>query len=278
MKKMRNILIIVLILQIYIFFNQQINDIVIITQQIKDQQLSKIFSGVAVVQISDLHIEKVGLRERKLIRLINRLNPDIIFITGDFVSTNQGIEPCIKVLKQIVQGHLVVAILGNSDHYCKGKDVNTKLLTRQLKQIGIKLLVNESLKLEINRNSPKVNSFLYIVGLDDNFLWRDDIFKAMNNVPVDAPKILLAHAPNIVEKICTKGINLILSGHTHGGQIVLPFIGALATNSVCGSKKKFVSGLYIEGRANLYVNRGIGTSVLPLRLFCKPEITVFKFI
>jgi predicted MPP superfamily phosphohydrolase len=118
---------------------------------------------------------------------------------------------------------------------------------------------------------------VYIVGLDDNYLFYDNIFKAMNNVPASSPKILLAHAPNIIDKIDVKGINLILSGHTHGGQINIPFIGALYLNPVSWSQRKIVAGLY-NFETKVFVSKGVGTTLIPMMLFCRPEIVVLEFV
>lgn len=276
MKKIRILLIFTLIIEIAHFFYTETNNIVIENREINDVELSQVFKGITVMQISDLHIERIGAREKKLIELVNKLAPDIIFITGDFVSTNNGIKPCIEVLKDIIPGHIIIATLGNSDHSYKKNSIDTKLLVQEMKKVGVNILINESVRLTIAENNFESAHNLFIVGIDDNYLWLDNIFKAMNNLPLDAPKILLAHSPHIIEKINTTRINLILSGHTHGGQIVFPFIGALFTNPTCNARKKFVSGLYQEDTM-IYVNRGIGIVVIPLRLFAKPEITLLKF-
>jgi uncharacterized protein len=279
MKKLKYILLIILFLELGYFFYTQTNDIVVDTQVISDPVLKGILGDARIVQISDLHIDRVGPREHKLIALIKQIDPDILFITGDFISYNEGIASCREVVSALAQGRTVIATLGNGDHTQKHTDIDTQLLFNELQKTGITLLVNESLKLTLKGDASRKDvpqASLYIIGLNDNHLWLDDIFKATANVPAEAPKLLLAHAPSIIEKINTGGINLILSGHTHGGQIVFPYIGALYTNRGINARKKFVSGLYNED-TKLYVSRGIGTSGLPLRLFCKPEITVFKF-
>lgn len=276
MRKIKFILITILIFEIGYFFYRETNDIIVNTQEITDGALANILGDLRVIQISDLHIKKFGVREKRLIRLIDKINPDIIFITGDFISRNKAIKPCIKIVGQLVSKCPVIAVLGNGDHSYKKKFVDTEWLIKGLKEKGVKILVNESIRLTVKETGLETDNSLYIIGLDDNYRWLDDIFKATRNVPENSPKILLAHSPNIIEKINIKGINLILSGHTHGGQIVLPFIVAIYTNPVCNARKKFISGLYMED-TKLYVNRGIGTSGICLRLFCKPEITMFKF-
>lgn len=276
MKKLRIFLIGILLIEIVYFFYRETVSVKVETPLIESRELFEILNGLKVAQISDLHIKRVGIREKQLIDIINKINPDILFITGDFISDNEGIVPCLEILRSIAVGRTIIAILGNSDHSFEKKYINTGLLVQELKKIGIIVLRNESLKVTIRNKINRNTQILYIIGLDDNYLWFDDIFKAKRNVPESGVKILLAHSPHIIEKINTEGINLILSGHTHGGQIDLPLIGALYTNPVCNAKKKFISGLYSED-TKLYVNRGIGTSSLPLRIFCKPEITLFNF-
>jgi predicted MPP superfamily phosphohydrolase len=277
MKKIKNILIVILLLEIVCFFYNEKNSITITKQEVDCEELKLILSSTRVVQISDLHIKSYAELEKRLIRLLDKLEPDIIFITGDFVSSNKGIEPCIKVLRDIVRERLVIAVLGNSDRSSLGEKIQFKRLIEGFRSIGMKVLINESLKLTVKAKKEKSGNTLYIVGLDDDYLWFDDIFKATINIPEKSPKILLSHTPHIIEKINCKGISLILSGHTHGGQIVIPFIGAVYTNEPCIARRRYVQGLYDE-ETKLYVNRGIGTSGIPLRLFCRPQITVFEFI
>jgi predicted MPP superfamily phosphohydrolase len=276
MKKLRIILFILLFAEIVYFFYLETNSIEITVQDIEDNELANVIGGVKVVHISDLHVKKAGRREKRLVELMRQIDPDIIFITGDFLLDNRLIEPCIETLR-CLSDYLVVAVLGNSDYLSNGKNVNTEVFVEEIRGMGIKVLMNEAIKVTISRPEYDDKSCVYIIGLDDNYLGFDDIFTAMNNVPGESPKILLAHTPNIVEKIKTDGINLILSGHTHGGQICLPFIGPVYYNGECNARKKYYSGLFKED-IFLYVNRGIGTSLIPVRLFCRPEITVFRFI
>ena len=264
-------LVFVVIVQIGLILYWQTNKIVIHVQPIEDSQLAGFFDSLKVLQISDLHINRFGCREKELVDLIERIDPHLIFITGDFVSNNSGIDPALKVIEKIAKDRKVIAILGNNDHEHKNQKIDTADLVAGLKKEGICVLINQSIKLELADDS------VFIIGLDDNYLWRDDFFKATANLPPGGRKILLAHSPDIVTKVDLGDIDLVLSGHTHGGQVKLPFIGAVRTNRVCNSVFKFISGLYYRGNTKLYVNRGIGMSFLPVRLFCRPEITIFKF-
>jgi predicted MPP superfamily phosphohydrolase len=116
-----------------------------------------------------------------------------------------------------------------------------------------------------------------VVGLEDNFLWHDDYFVAASVVPTGESRIVLGHAPAIAEKIDPEGVEMILSGHLHGGQIILPIYGPLARNTVCYVSRSYTAGLYQVNGMPLYSNRGLGTSLLPFRFLARPEIAVFEF-
>lgn len=280
-KQLKNILlflIVLLISEIIFIFYFETYKIEIKKQKIKDMTLSHILQNLKVIQISDLQIKKYGVLETQLVRLINKIDPDIIFITGDLISDSNAIHHLSRFLKNISKNNrYIIAVPGNSDHVSKGYMNDDLLIKDVFRNKNLFLLVNETIKIEITRDNLKRD--LYIIGLDDNFTWNDNFYEASISVPNNAPKILLAHAPNIIEKIDTKNISLILSGHTHGGQIVLPFWGPLITNQVCNAKKEYIAGLYNEKGTKLYVNRGIGTShSLSIRLLSRPEITIFEFI
>ncbi|MHB9154913.1 MAG: metallophosphoesterase [Endomicrobiales bacterium] len=266
-----------LLLGLAFFWHVETNDVAVTVCRVNDPELAELLGSARVVQISDLHVRRQGLRERNLARVINRVDPDLVLVTGDNMAGSRGIEPCAALLHEIGKGRTVVATLGNNDHSYQRHFNDTERLVAELKKAGVRVLVNESLKLTVERGGRSGGKPLYIVGLDDNFLWYDDFFKATRNVPKDAPKLVLAHAPNIIEKIDTRRVKLILSGHTHGGQVVVPFLGAVYLNPTFRARKRFVSGLYRDDTL-LYVSRGIGTVLLPVRLFCKPEVTLFEFV
>ena len=120
---------------------------------------------------------------------------------------------------------------------------------------------------------------LYLVGLEDNFLWKDDYFRATAALPAGADRIVLGHAPGIAEKIDPEGVELIMSGHLHGGQIMLPLLGStLSSNRVCFCSTFYSGGLYEVNGMTLLSNRGLGTSIVPIRLFARPEIAVLNFV
>ena len=275
MKRLHAALATAILIETGLFFCFQTTVPAVTVQEIKDGELARALSGTRVALVSDLHMKGSGMPRRQLEGPIARINPDIVFVAGDLVAGNKGITACVELLGRIARDRRVIAILGNNDHSYGNRRMDTEGLVRGLETVGVTVLVNESVKLETG--ASRGEGCVYVAGVDDNFLMYDDLFKARENIPSEHPMILLAHAPQIVEKVETEGINLVLSGHTHGGQIVLPFLGALYTNPVYRSRKKFVAGLYDEG-TKVYVSRGIGTSGVPLRFMCRPEITVFSFV
>jgi len=262
-------------LEVGYFLNLETNKIMIKKIIIPDKKLADVFQGLRVIQISDLHIKKIGYREKELVRIIKNIAPDIIFITGDLLSNNHNTTAVTQLVNTLGKIATVIAIPGNTDHLVKGYKKDINLIKNLSFNSNVYLLINQSLELTVQQKSYVKK--IYILGLDDNYTWNDDFFKVMLGIPSRAPKILLVHAPNIIEKIDASDINLVLSGHTHGGQIVFPFIGPIVVNRVCHSKKKYISGLYFDEGTKLYVNQGIGTAIIPLRLFCRPEITFIQF-
>lgn len=251
--------------------NLRLNTVRIKTEYhtISQESLGSVFGGVRIAQITDLHTSKIGTLERQLVEKLQSIKPNLIFITGDFINNDSDIPACSTLAVQISQIAPTIATLGNNDHKTQNRANDTGRLTAILSGLGITLLVNQA-ALFIHENDS-----IYIVGLDDDLLLYDNYFKATAGIPKDAPRIVLAHTPEIVEKISREHINFIFCGHTHGGQILLPLTGNLFEYF----KFKYLKGLYQtdEYPVNLYVNRGIGTSFIPIRWGSRPEIAVFEF-
>ncbi len=291
----------------------QTEGIVVEKRAFSDGDLARVCASARVIQLSDLHVERYGFREKKLVSLVGLIDPDIIFITGDLVSDKRGVPACLSLVERISAGRTVIAVFGNNDHpnpdtgnpavkavrglYAKLAPYDVRLVIErvlpflrpprrpagksdpngvdparfaaELRRRRVIVLLNQSVELTVDGRE------MYVAGIDDNFLMYDDVFAATANIPAGAPAILLAHSPHIVDKADMRDISLVLSGHTHGGQIVIPGFGPLYLNHSSRSSKKFVSGYY--PRDKVYVNRGIGTVLLPLRIFSRPEITIFNF-
>jgi predicted MPP superfamily phosphohydrolase len=221
--------------------------------------------GLRVVQMSDLHYNTRWSERaiRRAVRLAAREQPDLVVFTGDYVThSSRGAEPCARVLGQLRAPLGAYAVLGNHDYWGRKSDVVADALTSH----GIRVLANESAPITVNGKT------LWIVGVDDYWSRNMDHRAALGGLPEDDAKIVLLHEPDFAGLTAQYAVDLQLSGHSHGGQGRLPWIGALHYPPFAGG---YPEGLRRVGAMQVYTNRGIGTVGLPLRFLCRPEVTVF---
>jgi len=223
-----------------------------------------IFQGYRIVQISDIHYGQwiSADRLKGVIGLINQQKPDIVAITGDFVSySRNNIEDLIPLLKEIRARDATVAVLGNHDYWVSAERVRS--------------ILRESKIIELNNDVYTVNRKgfeLYIAGVDSTTLKKNQLDKVMQKLPPNGPAILLVHEPDFADLSAeTKRFSLQLSGHSHGGQFVIPKLGTPFRGD---GFKKYPLGRYQVGEMVQYTNRGIGTNAFWIRINCAPEITV----
>jgi len=226
------------------------------------------FAGMTIAHLSDIHHGLyTGLDYiNRCVEIANGLKPDLIALTGDFTyGGKQYIEPCAESLKNLKAAAGVYAVLGNHDYYAGASRV-----TRALRNAGLNLLIDAQDRIE-HRGSK-----LCVLGVDDLYYGATDIDHLMRDVPKEAPKIVLAHNPDFIEEFAVKQqhIDLMMSGHTHGGQIRLPVLGAPHISSSYG--QRYAIGLNRNGSMQVYTTRGIGTILLPSRFDCPPEITLYR--
>lgn len=229
-----------------------------------DQDIPKSFDGKKIVFISDVHhgphfsLERV----RGLVKQINGINPDIIIFGGDYVYQNpRYIAPVFKELKNLNADIGKFAVLGNHDHW-EGAE-----LTRQsMKDAGIKNLDNNAEWISINGEKIKVS------GVGD--LWEDlqDINPAINDTKEEDFIILVSHNPDYADEIKTDKIDLVLSGHTHGGQVT--FFGLWAPVTMSKYGQRYRTGIVNTGFTRVIVTNGVGMVGLPVRFFARPEIVI----
>lgn len=249
----------------------------VVHREISIAGLPSAFEGARLAQLSDIHLDEFTepFLLREAINEINRARPDYVLLTGDYV-TSQVLSPhltaeaarqCGKMLAHL-ECPQRFAIFGNHDIWAGEAEVGEALRAND-----IVVLRNDHLPLEQNGGR------IWLAGLDDPVCGRPDPDQAIpfsiRNIP-DEPVILMCHAPDYVDQFrmhpAAPSVALVLSGHTHGGQIRLPFIGALRLPP---GGRKYVEGLFNLGSLQLYVNRGIGSVGVPFRFDCRPEITLF---
>ncbi len=225
-------------------------------------------NGLRVVQFSDLHFGyHFGVEAlRRLVDRINGLEPDLVCFTGDLVDYGVGPEgPAASHLLRGLKSRLgVYAVLGNHDYY----GGLTEDVVKVLAEGGVTLLRNQSARLELNGAAFRV------AGVEDQWEGKPDLDKALNGVKPEEFVLLLSHCPDYADLAVQHNVDLQLSGHSHGGQVRLPFVGSVVTPAY---SKKYIQGHYSleAGKLQVYVNRGIGVSVYPIRFLCRPELTLF---
>lgn len=222
--------------------------------------------GRRAVQLSDLHVDRYQFRHDHVLRMVQDLRPDWIFITGDLLNVPRGLSPLFHFLRGLRSIAPVYVTLGNHDHY---SGVPIDRFASLADQHRVTLLMNQTTILPVGTGE------LAIVGVDDPSLHRAQLH-CIPPPATDRFTLLLAHAPNIVEQLEDRhDVDLILCGHSHGGQWRFPLIKPFWLPPGCRGR---AAGLYELGRHRLYVNRGLGWSLLPLRWNCAPEILLVEWI
>lgn len=233
---------------------------------IRVKDLPERFEGFRIAQVSDVHHSRlVSIEEvRQVVGLANAAGADLIALTGDYTTDRpEYVEPCAEALGELKAPEGVWAVLGNHDHRTDG------LLTRAaLRRRGIEVLTNQNTEL---RRGADV---LQLAGVDDWGWGKADFARAMQGVDTSRPSLMLSHEPMALDVPETRGVSLILSGHTHGGQINLPLVGAPA--AYVWEHLKYLRGTYESEGTQLYVSRGTGVIGVPVRLGAPPEVAVIR--
>ncbi len=236
--------------------------------QIPLKKLKPALEGFKIVHMSDFHLHPYTQIDliRQAVATANQLNPDLVVLTGDYVQ--QGADSIFElapVLAALNARYGIFTSLGNHDLW-----TNRTVVQTGLKEARLPLLLNQGVTLNVG-GTP-----LYLAGLDDAWSGEPDLAAAMANYPGDTPAILLAHEPDLADTFAQdERIGLQLSGHSHGGQVRLPGLGAPILPYL---GKKYDQGLYRVGEMWLYTTRGIGLGPVPIRFNCPPEITEITLI
>jgi len=231
--------------------------------EIELKRLPKKLDGFKIIHLSDFHHSPFTNLDHieRAVKIANRLKPDMFILTGDYVSHEKKyIAPVAKVLGTLKSEFGTFACLGNHDHW-----TSPELVVRKFREAGINMLVNEGLRFEARGSS------FWICGVDDHMVGKADLTAALKGSFPDEMKLLLAHNPIILRQAARYGVDLTLSGHTHGGQVKVRDPEKRLLPS-----RKLTSGLHRRKESQIYITRGIGTVVLPIRYQCPPEISLLE--
>lgn len=239
--------------------------------RLKLPRLPGAFSGFKLLQISDIHTGYWMTPDRfaSIAELVKKQSPDLVAVTGDIILSYGGMpdnQPVLdefgEVFKTITDEYETIAVLGNHDYWYDARKVKTVL-----EEAGARVLVNAVHSLE--RGGQR----LHIAGVDDVYESQDDLDAVLEVLPREGGAILLVHEPDFADTSAATGrFDLQISGHSHGGQVALPFIGPIVLPYL---GRKYHSGLYKVGDMYQYTNRGVGMTMPTIRFNCRPEITVF---
>lgn len=246
----------------------------VVRQEISLRRWPERMDGFTVALLSDFHYDPYFSAHplHAAIGMVNALRPDLIVLTGDFVSIPlfgsyaagaAHAEPCARLLRQMRAPHGLWAVMGNHD---AATDPNRVIAA--LQDSGIRVLCNRSVPVE------KDGSRFWLGGLNDVLKQTADIAATLRAIPSGEPTVLLAHEPDYADYVASYPVDLQLSGHSHGGQIRIPFLPPLYLPKLA---RKYIAGRYQIRDLALYTNRGLGTVEIPMRLNCPPEITLLTF-
>jgi uncharacterized protein len=250
-------------------WRRTIDDIDIVPVSLPVRQLPTGLEGIVACQISDFHVDRDEdlLRLQTAVKAINRQQPDFVFLTGDYFSGGDTMRRYVmefqRALAALTPAVGVFAILGNHDHWA-----SDTIITGALKAAGAQVLTNENHHVTIRGEQ------LVIVGIDDLWARRAEPVRAFRGVNPGECSIVLAHNPDTALYTRHLGPGVMLSGHTHGGVVRIPYYGSLI-RSMLRIGKQYCSGLNRYNEFFIYTNRGLGTFWVRIRINCRPEVSRF---
>jgi predicted MPP superfamily phosphohydrolase len=256
-------ILVVLLLQfvyVYAFFIEP-NWLALERVRIVSPRLARALDGVKIIQLSDLEISGFGFKETTLIDKINKIKPDLILITGDLINEKQYMQALMDILSLTEPKFHTYLIQGNNDG-CVGDFRNSKVWARA----NASFIDGKALRLNLK---GKDDSYFWLIGASS---W-EEIASLTKDIPKNEPVVLMVHYPDLVKQAALTGIDLVLAGHTHGGQVNIPILRKFFPYA---KRSNYIAGLYKVRDTLLYVNRGF-TSDKSVRFLCPPEITLFDF-
>jgi predicted MPP superfamily phosphohydrolase len=244
--------------------NDETNTPVIERVEIPIRNLKPALEGFTIVQLSDIHLQPFTRPElvQRAVEMSNDLQPDLVVLTGDYVWRDQeAIFELTPILAGLNARHGVYSVLGNHDLW-----LDVEVTETAFAEAGLPLLVNQGVQIR------EGNGSFYLAGMDDGWSGQPDLGLTLEKAPSGDPIVLLLHEPDLVDEVSLDPrIALQLSGHTHGGQVLIPGQPPIFTPTL---GKKYSQGLFRVNDTWLYTNRGLGVISVPLRMNCPPEVTL----
>ena len=233
-------------------------DLEVTRHEIFIDDLPEALDGYRIAFLTDTHVAPMVPRDfyDEIASHISQFDPHAILLGGDFVTWHRHIPLLGAFVARLRARDGIFAILGNHDYWAGAEEVVSAMTAR-----GVRFLTNTSIAIP-----------LPIVGIDEIYRGEPDVERAFAGVDPNAPTIAISHHPDVIDLLGGRRIDLLLCGHTHGGQIRLPFFGAIVVPSA--HETEFAAGFHRVGNVLMYVSRGIG-SIPPVRILCRPEIATF---
>ena len=272
-KKMKRLLIGLLIFFGTILFCYCENNVITVSEyDIVSEKIPESFDGFVIVHLSDLHNKLFGKDQHRLIKHVKKQEPDMIVITGDLIDSNHpDVEKGLLLVEEAMKIAPVYFVTGNHDNYLS--DTNTYALFQGLECLGARVLDDEVIELHLEDEEEKI----LLLGVDDDTIcYKSHCEEVLSKLTEeyeseDIFTILLAHEPQRLPVYSQFDIHLVLSGHAHGGQFRIPFIGGFVAPDQ-GFLPEYTKGAYEENGTNMIVSAGLGNSVIPQRLLNRPEV------
>ena len=269
-KKIKVFLIIFFLFLVFIYLFVQNNFVEVTKYEIESEKIPTEFNNYKIIQISDYHNNRSNIIHKDIKKIIKEEKPDIVVITGDFVDSNiTDVKEALNLIKNINDYSKIYYVSGNHEAVIGEYDD----LINGMKKLGVTILDNEVIKLE------KDNTFINLIGVKDPRFYsttsRYTMTKTFKELDYDKNlfSVLLSHRPELFDIYVSNKVDLVLTGHAHGGQIRIPFIGGVIAPDQ-GFFPKYTSGLFEEKNTKMIISRGIGNSVLPFRINNRPEIVI----
>ncbi len=259
----------IILIGLFAFFSWQNNSITVNKITFTSEKVPEAFDGYRILHISDLHNKNFGNNQKNLLSKIKQLEPNIIVITGDLIDSN---NPDIEIAMDFIKGAIDIApvcfVSGNHENWSGLYDS----LKSQMEEEGVKVLDNQ--RAEISKGDSSID----IIGLPDYSFVQEHGDNARNLLDSliesdDRLTILLSHRPELFDVYSSAGVDLAFTGHAHGGQFRLPFVGGLIAPDQ-GFLPQLTEGIHTNNNTSMVISRGIGNSVIPVRIFNRPELIV----